>query len=126
MSLLSSIVLALFLVGIAWIALVLRRASQSLAESGLPAGRGTNLAAVARFAESAHEEIGAYLAANYGGDIETLPGVLASLVDRLDARAQSEGLPLDRRVLKHLIESSAIKHKVARSNEVHAALTQVP
>lgn len=125
MSMTSSVVLALFLAGLAWFALALRRVSRTLAETTLPGGRHMDLAAIARFARSAHEEIGAYLAAHYSGNVESLPGVMAGLVDRMQARAQSEGLPFDRRLVMDLIETSAVQHRVARPQEIRAALAQL-
>ena len=125
MSLDSNVVLALFLAGITWFAFVVRRVRRTIAGHGQPAAHGLSLAAVARFAKSSHDEIGAFLAANYGGNVESLPGVLKSLLDRLEARAHGENLALDRQVLKSLIENSAIKHKVARPHDIHAALAQI-
>jgi len=86
---------------------------------------GLDLAALARFARESHEEVGAYLRANYGGDSSSLPRVMQGLVDSLEQRARDQRIALDRAMLKQLAERSAAAHKVAKPRELEAAMTHV-
>jgi hypothetical protein len=102
-----------------WIIFTRRKAD------GAPNLFGFDFGRFKRFTDEAHAEVGEYLRANYSGDPQQLPGVLPPLLDRLQARAQSEGLPLEREMLKTVIARSAAMHKVAKQNDVAHALDRV-
>ena len=84
-----------------------------------------NLAHLKAFSDSAHALIGEYMRANYSGQAESLPGLLSSLLDQLEARAAAEKLPLNREALKMVLMRSLNTHRTASMREVQTALRQV-
>lgn len=84
-----------------------------------------NLAHLKAFSDSAHALIGEYMRANYSGQAESLPGLLSSLLDQLEARAAAEKLPLNREALKMVLMRSLNTHRTATTREVQTALRQV-
>jgi len=86
---------------------------------------GVNLAHLKAFSDSAHTLIGDYMRANYGGQPESLPGLLSSLLDQLEARAAAEKLPLNREALKMVLLRSLTAEHTVSAREVQAALRHV-
>ncbi len=84
-----------------------------------------NLAQLKTSSDSAHALIGEYMRANYSGQTESLPGLLSSLLDQLEARAAAENLPLNREALKMVLLRSLTSNRTASTREVQTALRQV-
>ena len=80
---------------------------------------------LAGFAKDQHERIGEYLRANWSGMPDQLPGVLGSLLDKLQEEARGKGLTLDRDTLKTLVATSLRSHKIAKATDVGNALERV-
>ena len=78
--------------------------------------------AIASFSKEMHEETGRYLQANYSGDPAHLESAMSGLLGVARERAQREGMTVDDTLLKKLIEISAIKHRVAKPQEIRSAL----
>jgi hypothetical protein len=78
-----------------------------------------------QFAKDEHERIGEYLHANYSGQPEMLPGVLSSLMDKLDADAKNRGLCFDRQTLKVLLAGAVRSHKVCKPQELQDAMEKI-
>jgi hypothetical protein len=102
---------------IVWLFLARRKAGGALL--------GMSLGELKRFADSSHALVGEYMRANYSGNPEQLPEVLASLMTRLEDQAKAQGLTLDRDVLRALLQRSAESHRLAKPREVQAALAKV-
>jgi hypothetical protein len=102
----------------------LRTATEAAGARG--AGPGLDLGALARFTRSAHDEVGLYLHASYHGDPATLPAVLSSLIDHLQARARTYELNLDRDTVKRLVRTLAEQHRIARAQDIRDALDVLP
>lgn len=96
---------------------------RAIAKNGgaLLAGK-LDLGKLARFSKEMHEEIGRYLTANYSGDPARLPQAMSGLMAMARSRAESQGLVLDDSVLRTLLETSAVRHRVAKAGEIRAAL----
>lgn len=103
---------------------VLRRALDKLLklQGGNFSIAGMPFNKIARFAKDVHEETGRYLQANYSGDPQHLPQAMQGLMKLARTRAEQEGLSLDPDVLRKLLETSALKHRVAKAAEIHSAL----
>jgi hypothetical protein len=83
---------------------------------------GLDLKKVSRFSTQIHDETGRYLQANYSGDPAQLPRAMQGLLSVVAARAEQEGLTLSPDLLKRLVETSAIKHRIAKAGEIRSAL----
>jgi hypothetical protein len=107
-------------------ALVLRRVITRRIENaaGVPAGT-LDLSKIREFTETIHPRIGEYVRTNWSGQTEALPGVLAVILDQVEATAREKGLTFDRDTLKRLIETSLARHGVAKSGQIREALKQV-
>jgi len=84
-----------------------------------------NLAALRKLTDEIHPRIGELMRSSWSGDPMALPGVLAQALDETERAAREQGLTLDRRVLKKLVESSVAKHGIAHGAMLREALKQV-
>lgn len=99
--------------------LIRRRAARSLDAAGLDLGRLRGFTAeVERLVEE-------HMRTNWSGDTTTLPLVLTSLLATLETRAQQEGYPVERQLLKRLMASVVTSKQLASGAEVREALKQV-
>jgi len=55
--------------------------------------------------------------ANWSGIPDQLPPVLTALLDELERRARTKGLPLDRAALKAMLAASLRSHRIGRGRE---------
>ena len=78
-----------------------------------------------RFTDDSHALVGEHVRANYSGQPEQLPEVLANLLTRLEDQAKAQGLALDRDTLRALLQRSVEAHRLAKPREVQAALAKV-
>ena len=83
---------------------------------------GLDFRKLAAFSKMIHEEIGRYLQANYSGDPNHLHQAMQGLMTVVTARAEREGLHLGPEIVKKMIETSAIKHRIAKAGEIRSAL----
>jgi len=77
------------------------------------------------FAKDEHGKIGEYLRANFSGQPEMLPGVLESLMTKLDEDAKNRGLCFDRKTLKVLLAGAVRSHKVCKPAELQDAMEKI-
>jgi hypothetical protein len=84
-----------------------------------------DLGRLREFTDAIHPRIGEIVRANWSGDSMSLPGVLGLALEEADREARSRNLPLERDILKKLVESSLAKHGVARGAQLREALKQV-
>ena len=77
------------------------------------------------FAKAEHDKIGEYLRANFSGQPEMLPGVLESLMTKLDEDAKNRGLCFDRKTLKVLLAGAVRSHKVCKPAELQDAMEKI-
>jgi hypothetical protein len=84
-----------------------------------------DLGRLREFTDAIHPRIGEIVRANWSGDPMSLPGVLGLALAEADREARSRNLPLDRDILKKLVESSLAKHGVAKGSQLREALKQV-
>lgn len=117
-----TVAIALFLaVDAVVVFLVVRRAMRRAGAAG-PGLANLDFARLARFSSAMHEEAGRYLEAHYGGDPALLPEAMRGLLGLARSRAEQEGLALDDATLRKVVETSARRHRVARGNQIRAAL----
>lgn len=84
-----------------------------------------NLTKVKEFADSAREFATSYLQSNYSGDPEQLPAVLDQLLLQLEAKAQEQGLTLDRPALKLVLAQLVPSDGAPSARDVMTALKKV-
>ena len=89
-----------------------------------PVIAGLDLKALREFTDTVQPRVGEYVRTNWSGVPSDLPGVLGHLLDDLERDAKERGLPLNRYVLKQLIERSLHSLDIGRA-EVREALQQI-
>jgi hypothetical protein len=89
-----------------------------------PVIAGLDLAALREFTDTVHTRVCEYVRSNWSGVPSDLPGVLGHLLDDLERDAKDRGLPLNRAVLKQMIQTSLHSIDIGRA-EVREALKQV-
>jgi hypothetical protein len=109
------------LVGFVIIRRVLQRRGTS--RTG-PVVAGLDFGALREFTNSVQPRVGEYVRTNWSGVPSDLPGVLGHLLDDLERDVKERGLPLNRSVLKQLIERSLHSLDIGRA-EVREALKQI-
>ena len=113
------------IVTVAVIALVLRRrvvVGAAIAKS-LPSRAAFQ--AMTAFAREKEERIVEAVRANWSGAPEHLPSVLSNLVDQLQREALERDVPIDREILKTLVETTVQRHRLGRSGDVRKAMSAV-
>lgn len=101
------------------------------ATSGAPAAIGGSAAAIPsfltlrKFTDAIHPRIGEIVRSSWSGDADSLPTVLTMALDEAQREAQARGLPLDRDVLKKVVELSVAKHHVTQGAVLREALQKV-
>ena len=86
---------------------------------------GVDFAAVRKFSDAAAPLVHEFMQSNYSGEPSTLPVVLAELLDRLEAESRSQGLKLDRGVLRSVMKQMVAREHLARSGELSSAIEKV-
>jgi|SRR5580765_439031 len=105
--------------------LIIRRVLQRRrAGGGGPVIAGLDLRALREFADTVRPRVGEYVRTNWSGVPSDLPGVLGHLLDDLERDVKERGLPLNRGILKQLIERSLHSLDIGRT-EVREALKQI-
>ncbi len=97
---------------------VLRRRAAGGDAANLVSGVQAVLAAV-------QPEVDAAFRANWSGEPEALPGVLAPLLSRLEDEMRSRQLPADREQLKRALAAMVAARRLAKRHDVDEALRQV-
>jgi hypothetical protein len=96
-----------------------------LRKRGLLGSIGADLPKIRAFGDSVRNLTGDYLRSNYGGDPESLPGVLDSLLSQLDQKAQEQGLTLRRDSLKKVLLRTIAAQSTVSARDAKAALKKV-
>jgi hypothetical protein len=112
--------IALFLIVDAVIVyFVIKHTLEKRRESGI---ERVDFRKLADFTKEIHRETGRYLEANYSGDPGQLPQALSGVLTVARTRAEERGLALDADSLRKLVEVSAVKHRVAKADQIRTAL----
>ena len=77
------------------------------------------------FAKERHDRIADYVRSNWSGIPDQLPGVLTSLVDKLEGEARAAGHTFSRELLKTLVSTTLRTKRVSKPDEVEIALAKV-
>jgi hypothetical protein len=109
---------------------IVRRKSETVATAQSEGGAlqrlvGVDFRAVSDFANGMHGRVGEYVRARWSGIPDQLPGVLSRLVDELEADARQRGVPIERDLLKRLVERSLDSHGIVKGNAAREALRKV-
>ena len=91
---------------------------------GAPAAIPSFLA-LRKFSDVIHPRLGEMVRANWSGDADSLPTVLTMALEETEREARSQGLSLDRDLLKKVVELSLSKHHVTKGAVLHEALKKV-
>ena len=107
---------------------VFRKRAEARTEAGIATDEGVAIPDFGRlraFTDVIHPRIGEIVRANWSGDDMALPGVLGMALEEAEREARNHGLPLDRDILKQLVQASLAKHGVAKGSRLREALKQV-
>lgn len=128
----ACVVAADLVVTLFFIARYLAKQKANLALSGgAPAAIGGAAAAMPsflalrKFTDAIHPRLGELVRSSWSGDADALPPVLTMALDEAEREARSQGLTLDRDILKKVVEVSLAKHHVMKGAVLREALQKV-
>ena len=127
----ACVVAADLVVTLFFIARYLAKQKANAGGLGAPAAIGGAPAAIPsflalrKFSDVIHPRLGEMVRANWSGDADSLPTVLTMALEETEREARSQGLSLDRDLLKKVVELSLSKHHVTKGAVLHEALKKV-
>ena len=131
MAWIACVVVADLVVTLFFIRRYLARQKANAGVAGAPAAIGgaamaiPSFLALRKFSDAIHPRIGELVRSSWSGDADSLPSVLTMALDEAQREAQARGLPLDRDILKKVVEMSVAKHHVTKGAVLREALQKV-